>query len=203
MVAIPLGTGIFYNDPRLMHRWYETAALSLALYQGTTARGAGGANFFTELGVRGVAVDSNWTGGSKKTLLASTSPTLLFHVVGPAQAVGDTAIYEIVVDGITYTLPTTPAAVAGCRSFLGPLVYPDTFTTSPNNLATLSTIANSSGWGNFAATSYLPPPYTFATLGMPCLQARSSLTVSITVSAGITATANQERQAGCAYRVVA
>lgn len=203
--AYPGGSpGMFFSDPRLLPRWYETTATLLSLFQDATARAGDTSNFFAELAVRGVAVDTNWTGSSKKTLLSSSSPTLLYHVVGPAQGVGETAIYEIVVDGVTYTLPTSPAATAGCRTCLGPLARAALFTTADANMHTMTDAAAASGWDKLKnAIGHMPPPMFFSAVGAPCLYASRSLTVSITVSANITGTASQERQAGVAYRVVA
>lgn len=199
--GINAGNGLFYSDPRLMPRWYEVSATFFKIYQGTTSELSTAANFFTELGKRGTAVDTNWTAASKKTLLTSSAPTLLHSIVGPAQAVGDTAVYEIVVDGVTYTFPTTPAATAGCRTVVGTLDPAGKYGTDLQ-VKPMGNTADVSGWGKISSSAYLVPSETFSNSGLPCLYARSSLTVSITVSANITATASQERQAGVSYRVV-
>lgn len=161
--------------------------------------------FFTTLNANGVAVDSNFTASSQKTILSvSGASGIMCALVTPTLASSsDTCAVEITVDGNTYTITFTATGSAQ-RGILGGI--------GTNNLFGLSTAtgyamvagsldANKKLFTHTTGTVdwFLPSPVLTRLWGLLALRFESSLVVKMTTSQNITATTNQERQAGCAY----
>lgn len=201
MVAFPV-PGAYFNDPRLLPRWLITSANVSLVDSATTSASLEAAGTWTEIGVRGVAVDTNWTAATKKTLLTVNGPAVLEHIIGPTSAAADTDIFEIVVDGVTWTSPTFTSA-AGKRIVLGYLASANFFgTTATSNFLWQASVAaqNSTNGLRTNNNGILIPSSSLEMLGTPFIWARNSLVVSITHSANLTTTTNNERQAGVIYR---
>lgn len=205
MVAIA-PQGAYFSNPRILPRYLSTSTRLICSNQGGGGLTAAVAGFWTNIGIVGTAVDSNWTGGVKKQLVTSTSAALIYGIVGPCSAAGDTDTYEIIIDGITYTLPAITSANL-LRTYLGSLgnllPFDGTVTTSYTNSSLTSTSATSGVQAVQTATNmYIPSPEFQDMFGTPKIWAQRSFTISCTHSASLTTTVNQERQAGVIWRPV-
>jgi hypothetical protein len=200
--------GVHFKDPREMWKLIASSTAVQNLGSSTTASTAAVSGFFTEMAIRGLADDTNWSADIYKTLLSvSSGAGLVSHVVGPTGLAGTpTTTFEITVDGALYTVPVV-ATTTGQRAVLGPVINELTeggaFTTAKNYaLGTISVssdkttdrllntyYANIPGWG-FIRTS-----------GTPCLVFRQSLLIRAKSSEANSTTTNQERQSAVQYRL--
>lgn len=198
MVAFSRGFN-FTHPNRLIPRVVEAANISLI--NGGTNSASTGSQFFTNLNNSGVAVDSNFSAGVAKQVLSASGRGEILGAVGPTAGGAETTQFIFVLDGATYTSPAYTLA-SGERAVLWFASIDGTaFTTAQVGMqvavldATKSIQVNASGqalpgWGS---------PITF---GSPKLQFDASAVISITHSANVTGTANQERQSGVGYRML-
>lgn len=191
--------GFNFDTPNLMSRQI-CASASITINDSTTAFTSATAGFWTAMNERGVAVDSNFTAGVAKQILSVTGAGLVNAIVGPVGALNDVITFTIALDGVTYTIATTLSAAQRSILYCAGNAHSDFFTVAarPEQDATTAGLTSDKttidggqvylwGWPNMA--------------GNPLLRFRTSLTVSITHSAGQSGTANQERQSGVMYRV--
>lgn len=165
---------------------------------------ATGATFFTNLNANGVAVDSNFTASSQKTILSvSGASGIMCALVTPTLASSsDTCAVEITVDGNVYTITFTATGSAQ-RGVLGGIGSTNMYSFGAANYAMVagSLDANKKLFTHATSTVdwILPSPVTTRLWGLLSLRFESSLVVKMTTSQNITATVNQERQAGVCY----
>lgn len=197
--------GAYFNTAKVLPRWIFTAANFTLVDNSAAAVVSSASTFWTDVAIRGAAVDTNWTGGVKKTLLTVNGPAILQAIIGPTSAAADTDIYEVIVDGVTWTSTAITSGV-GLRTYIGYTgnqnLFGTTNTTDYLGVPSASAQSTSSGARSVVGTVvYLPGP-SIEMIGAPLVYATQSLVVSITHSASLTTTTNQERQAGVIYRVL-
>ena len=197
--------GAYFNTAKVLPKWLVTAANFTLVDNSATAVVSSAATFWTDIAIRGVAVDTNWTGATKKQLLSVSGPCVLQGIIGPTSAAADTDIYEVIVDGVTWT-STAITSANGVRTYIGYLsnqnFFGTTNTTDYLGVPTASAQSTSSGARTVTGTVVYCPGPSIEMLGAPLVYATTSLVVSITHSASLTTTTNQERQAGVIYRVL-
>ena len=197
MSSFDTGSSFNYYNPE---RFFPFVAISsnISTTLITAASGMNSAQGFTNLAANGVAVDSNFTAGAAKQILSVSGPGEMYGVIGPTAGGAETTQFTVVVDGLTYTSPAF-AVTSGDRAGLWfALTYGAVYTTASgsSSLMTLDatkTISNTT-------TIALPLGMTPVSSSTPKLQFDTSLVVSVTHSANVTGTANQERQSGVGYR---
>jgi hypothetical protein len=159
------------------------------------------ATFWTEMGERGVAVDSDYTANTYKTILNITSGrSLTAAIIGPTMVGTDTTTFEITRDGGG----AQEIAITGSAGLRAGLIV---------GALTAAAYTTAGTWGNsyfdFNAgktlgtmtTALVIPAIEYMTLqGTPLLICNQSLLIRIKNSANVTGTASQERQSGVMYR---
>lgn len=195
--------GAYFNTGQMLPRYLATAAQLNLIDATATSVASSAGTFWTDMAIRGAAVDTNWSAGVKKQLYSFTGACVLEGIIGPTSAGADTDTFEIVVDGVTWTSAalTGAAAARTCLAFLVPAAFFGT-TVTTNFLATPPVSAQNATTGlrNITGNAAYIVSAAAEVLGIPYIRASQSLTVSITHSANLTTTTNQERQAGVIVR---
>lgn len=209
--GINTGGGVHFKDPREMWKFVSESAGALQAYgASTTATTAGTAGFFTEMAIRGVADDSNWSANTYKTILSvSSGAGLVSHLIGPTGLAGTpTTTFEITIDGTLYTIPVV-ATTTLQRAVLGALINELTeggaFNTAKNYALGTKSVSSDKTTDR-VITSYFAniPGWGFLrTMGTPCLIFRQSLLIRMKSSEANSTTTNQERQSAVQYRMFA
>ncbi len=203
--------GIHFSDPREFFRALSVTGgvLSVMDASGTTT-GDQAAGFFTEMGRRGVADNTNWTADTYKTLLSiSSGMGYVSHLIGPIGLAGTpTTTFEITVDGTLYTVAVTATGITQ-RAVLGPIPQSSAgvfFTTAKSSAYGANAIDAGKTTQTFAGTVLNPeilPWSTLRMLGTPCLVFRNSLLIRAKSSESNSTTTNNERQSAIQYMVMA
>lgn len=198
-------SGVHFTDAyRMMRNANSVAANIENMTVGGTVAGSNVVGFFTEMGTRGVADDSNWTADTYKTILTVTGSGLVSHVVGPTSLAGTpTTTFEITVDGVLREIAITVLGV-GDRAFLGPYFgdNPGTgavFTTAGAAWRGVTSMDASKMVHNTADVALIPQWSIIHALGTPCLLFTTSLLIRAKCSESNSTTANVERQSAVQY----
>jgi len=196
--------GVNFTDPGYLGRWLVPAANLTIWDSAGTATVTTAAAFFTEIGNRGVAVDSNWTADTYKTILSSATWTQSHTLIGPTGLAGTpTTTFEITVNGVVYTIPIT-ATTTGQRAVLG-IVFQTNIASTSNQFVLGAASMDASKKVSVLGTTNVPYVRNWASIdnyGTPVLDAKISLSVRMKTSENNSTTANQERQCGIVYRTL-
>lgn len=166
---------------------------------------AGEADFFTYWAYRGVAVDSNNTANTYKTLLNASGRGICYGAITPAVAVNtDTAYLRFTVDGGSAVVLSFVPGTVGYRLFAGFAGFTTWFTTANNLSASMAdssfdatkTVLQNAGGSNWEVID--PTLLDMHGIG---LAFTSSLLVETKVTSAQNSTTNQERQSGVLYRM--
>jgi hypothetical protein len=193
--------GVHFKEPREFMRSNVAATILATVDAAGSATNSGVAGFFTEMGKRGLADDTNWTADTYKTVLSISSGSgLVAYVIGPTGLSGTpTTTFEITVDGVLSTVAVV-ATTTGQRAVLGPIFpHASMFTTTllyqvgsnsvnaGKDTGVYSTNAATVGWGVLRG------------MGTPCLSFKTSLLIRIKSSESNSTTTAQERQSAVQY----
>lgn len=202
-------SGIHFTDPREFFRAIVGDVNLCVMPIGGTGVNSQAAGFFTEVGLRGVADNTNWTAATYKTILSVTGKGYVFNCFGPTGLAGTpTTTFEITVDGGAALTVAVVATTTAQRAVLGAM-DPDV------NLSSLFTTAKIPQKGpdgydagkttqKFSTASPgLWPLNTLRLFGTPALIFQSSLLIRMQTSENNSTTTNQERQSGVQYVVMA
>lgn len=202
------GGGSNFSDPRRFFRGLYAAA-KLGAQEG----GAGtnslstAAGFFTEMAIRGVSDNTNWTADTYKTILSVSGVMgALAAIGGPTGLAGTpTTTFRITVDGIPQVIAVV-ATTTGQRACLGAIPTQDTtglmFVTAGYSNFGANSINAGKDTQVFSSTQMsLMPWSTINFLGTPRLEFNTSLLVEMKTSESNSTTTNQERQSFVQYMV--
>lgn len=191
--------GNMTRDPRRLIATIDDAADIMDAASGAASTGS---TFFANLDACGVAVDSNFTASSQKTILSVSAAGELCAVVTPTLAsASDTCAVEITVDGVVYTITFTATGSAQ-RGLLGASRAAADTGSVPSTSIAHTKLNAAKKLGVFATGTVdwgVQSPVACRFFNLPRLRFESSLVVKMTTSQNITSTTNQERQSGCAY----
>jgi len=160
------------------------------------------ATFWTHMGEAGVAVDTNFSAGVAKEILASSTPGELMAVVGPQAGGAETTTFTLVIDGVTYTFPAITLASTMRAGLVNALSL---YTSAANNsFANGSFMFSTPGWNGSKTVASphdvgIPTHMTPYTYFAPLLR-YNTISVSVTHSANVTGTGSFERQSAVTYR---
>lgn len=194
------GGGVHFTDPREFKRVIATSS-AFALYDDTTLAGGHEAGFWTEMGERGVAVDTDYSAGVAKSLLNVTGKGLIAAVIGPTAGGAETTTFAITVDGVARSIAVS--VTSGKRAVLMPGHGPAAaFTTSASYLQSGGDLdAGKAMLTATGANTLLATHELFGLFGTPLLQFQTSCVITCAHSANVTGTSNNERQSGVMYLV--
>lgn len=202
--------GVHFTDPREFFRQLVLSSSRLCVRTASATQGAEAAAFWTEIDVRGVADDTNWTSDTYKTILSVSSGIgLVSNIIGPVGLSGTpTTTFRITVDGVQSQPIPVVATTTGQRAMLGPSF---TSASQAGSFYTAALIAQQGATSINAAkdTQYiggtgtndalLSPWQTLRLMGTPCLIYRQSLLIEMKSSESNSTTANRERSSGVQY----
>jgi hypothetical protein len=162
---------------------------------------SGEATFWTDFATSGVAVDTNFSAGVAKQILSTSTEGEMLGVLGPTAGGSETTTFTLVWNGTTYTSPAISLA-SGERAglIIGSAYYNSSTGVGSYDGATFGFPSGlNAAKTMLTGTVILPSFYSPFAWHTPKLRF-VTLAVSITHSANVTGTANNERQSGVLYR---
>lgn len=196
------------TDPRQLPRFdglgNNTASGGIA-FGGQGEKYPGNSNFWTDAqygyGSSGAQDDTNWTGGTYKTIVNLSGAGWMFGCIGPCIANGaDLTYFRITRDGYQWPVISWAPGTINYRAGLG-YVLNDSSATA-NALMTPTPLGNTNSVFKIGAyTVYTLVPNPLVDLIGGGLRFEASLLVEMKVDTNQTGTGSQERRSGVLYRL--
>jgi hypothetical protein len=200
----PASLGVRFSDPRQFPKAICIGNSTTQGLQCAPGNFPGESDFWTELANRGVAVDSNNTGGSYKQIVSLSGRGILYGAMSMAIAnSADTVTWEFTRDGGTAVEVAFAPGTVNYRFFLGYWAHYNMFNAdyafgNSNGALDATKTVHDLATGN---SPIIVSGQHLDFLSGKGLAFQSSLLVRLKATTSQTGTANQERQAGVFYRM--
>jgi hypothetical protein len=163
--------------------------------------GSDNASFWTNLNNVGVAVNSDFTAATYKTLLSVSGAGEVITIVGPTIATSAATLdFEVTIDGgAAQTITLTWPSATSYRAFIG-ATYNGAVAIIFQGVGS-HTLDSTKRWLVPSGDFQLPGLLTSKAMGLPRLRFETSVLIRLRSSVNVTATGSNERQSGVIYQL--